>query len=142
MVPTAEAPMAFARHLALLILPSLFLLASPARADDLQIETDDVQIGTGLVCDTQQQVKRFVSIYDGDIETAVSTVNTEEHDPTACVIAAMAYVPGDPVDTAIHNDKMFHIVPVVVLGVVTAQGLQAITPAQFFSVVEVKGQDI
>src|SRR5690349_13933754 len=109
MVPTAEGLMAFALRLAfalrvaLSIVPSLLLLASPVKADDLQIETDDVQIGTGLVCDTQQQVKRFVSIYDGNVETAVSTVNSEEHDPTACVIAAMAYVPGDPIDTAVHN---------------------------------------
>jgi hypothetical protein len=139
--------MAFARRLALLIVPTILLLASavlasPARSDDLQIDADDIQIGTGLVCDTQQQVKRFVTIYDGDMETAVSTVNAEERDPTACVIAAMAYVPGDPIDTAIHNNKTFQIVPVFVLGIVTTQGLQAIAPAQFFSAVEVRGQDI
>jgi hypothetical protein len=33
-------------------------------------------------------------------------------------------------------------VPVIVLGIVTKQGLQAITPVQFFSAVEVTGQDI
>jgi hypothetical protein len=139
--------MAFARRLALLIVPTILLLSSPmlasaARADDLQIDTDDIHVGTGLVCDTQQQVKRFVSVYDGDIESAVSAVNAEERDPTACVMAAMAYVTGDPIDTAIHNYKTFQIVPVLVVGIVTKQGLQAITPAQFFSAVEVKGQDI
>jgi hypothetical protein len=139
--------MAFARRLALLIVPTILLLssavlASAARADDLQIDTDDIHVGTGLVCDTQQQVKRFVSVYDGDIDTAVSAVNAEERDPTACVMAAMAYVTGDPIDTAIHNYKTFQIVPVLVLGIVTKQGLQAITPIQFFSAVEVKGQDI
>jgi hypothetical protein len=139
--------MAFARRLALLIVPTILLLsssvlASAARADDLQIDTDDIHVGTGVVCDTQQQVKRFVSVYDGDIDTAVSAVNAEERDPTACVMAAMAYVTGDPIDTAIHNYKTFQIVPVLVLGIVTKQGLQAIAPVQFFSAVEVKGQDI
>jgi hypothetical protein len=134
--------MALTRRLASLILPSILLLASPALADDVQIGTDDIQIGTGLVCDTQQQVKRFVSVYDDDVETAVSTVNAEEHTPNACVVVSMAYVPGDPVATATHNGKAFHIVPIVVIGVVTAEGVQEIAPAQFFSAAEVEGQEI
>lgn len=121
-------------------MPSLSLLASPVKVDDLQIETDDLQIGTGLVCDAQQQVKRFVSIYDGDVETAVSTINAEERDPTTCVIAPMAYVPGYPIDTVVHKRQNVSHRAVVVVTIVTVQGLQAIAPAQFFSVVEVKGQ--
>jgi hypothetical protein len=124
--------MAFALRLASLILPSMLLLVLPARADDLQV-------GTGLVCDTQQQVERFVTVYDGDAQTAVSTVNGEEHDPNACVIVAMIYVQGPPLATATHQDKMFHIVPVLVLGVLTPEGVQAIEPAQFFSALEVEG---
>jgi hypothetical protein len=134
--------MALARRLASLILPSILLLASPASAEDVQVGIDDIQIGTGLVCDTQQQVKRFVSVYDDDVDTAVSTVNAEEHKPNACVIAAMAYVPGEPIAMAMHNGKMFHIVPIVVVGIVTAEGIQAIAPVQFFSAAKVEGQAI
>jgi hypothetical protein len=125
--------MAFALRLASLILPSILLLALPARADDLQV-------GTGLVCDTQQQVERFVSLYDGDAMTAVGTVNAEEHDPNACVIVTMVYVPGAPIATTTSKDKMFHIVPVLVIGIVTPEGgVQAVDPAQFFSAEEVEG---
>ena len=128
--------MAFALRLASLILPSILLLASPARADDLQI-------GTSLVCDTQQQVERFVSLYDGDAMTAVGTVNAEEHDPNACVIVTMVYVPGAPIATTTSKDKMFHIVPVLVVGIVTPDGgVQAVAPAQFFSAEEVEGYGI
>jgi hypothetical protein len=133
--------MTFTRRLASLILPSILLLTLPARADDLQLG-DNLMIGTGLVCDTQQQVERFVSLYDGDAETAVSTVNAEQHDPNACVIATMVYVPGDPLATAMHKYKTYQIVPVLVVGIVTEDGVQAVKPARFFSAVEVEGQDI
>jgi hypothetical protein len=126
--------MAFALRLASLILPSILLLTLPARADD------DLQVGTSLVCDTQQQVERFVSLYDGDALTAVGTVNAEEQDPNACVIVTMIYVPGAPIATTTSKDKMFHIVPVLVVGIVTPEGgVQAIAPAQFFSAEEVEG---
>jgi hypothetical protein len=127
--------MAFAHRLASLILPATLLLTPPAHADELQL-------GTGLVCDTQQQAERFVSVYEGDAETAISTVNAEQHDPTACVIATIAYVPGEPLTTTMKNYKTYQIVPVTVLGIVTEDGLQSITPSQFFSAVEVEGQDI
>jgi hypothetical protein len=125
--------MAFALRLASLILPSILLLTLPARADD------DLQVATGLVCDTQQQVERFVSLYDGDALTAVGTVNAEARDPNACVIATMIYVPGAPIATTTSKDKMFHIVPVLVVGIVTPEGVQAVAPAQFFSAEEVEG---
>ena len=131
--------MAFALRLASLILPSILLLVLPARADDLPARADDLQIGTSLVCDTQQQVERFVTLYDGDVQTAVSTVNAEEHDPNACVIATMVYVQGPPLATTTSKDKMFHIVPVLVVGVVTPEGVQAVEPVQFFSAEEVEG---
>jgi hypothetical protein len=124
--------MASALRLASLILPSILLLALPARADDLQV-------GTSLVCDTQQQVERFVSLYDGDAMTTVGTVNAEEHDPSACVVATMIYVPGPPIATTTSKDKMFHIVPVLVIGIVTPEGVQAVAPARFFSAQEVEG---
>jgi hypothetical protein len=126
--------MAFALRLASLILPSILLLTLPARADD------DLQVGTSLVCDTQQQVERFVSLYDGDTLTAVGTVNAEERDPNACVIVTMIYVPGAPIATTTSKDKMFHIVPVLIVGIVTPEGdVQAVAPAQFFSAEEVEG---
>jgi hypothetical protein len=123
--------MTFATGIASLILPSLLLMELPARADE-------IQVGTGLVCDTQQQVERFVSLYDGDPESTVSTVNAEEHNPTACGLVTMAYVPGPPLATARKKNLTFHIVQVIVVGLVTSEGVHAVKPAHFFSVVEVE----
>jgi hypothetical protein len=128
--------MTFALRVASLILPSLLVLELPARADD-------VQVGTAPIWDTQQQVERFVALYDGhDPETAVSTVNAEVHDPNACVVVTMLYVPEPPLVTVRKCNATFQIVPVLVVGVVTPQGIQAIDPVRFFSVMEVDELDI
>ena len=127
--------MTIARRLASLILPSLLLVGSPARAEN-------IEIGTAPVCDTQQQMERFVKVFDGDAQTAVTTVNTEVNDPTACVIVTMAYVPEPPLATVRNNNTTFQIVPVLVFGVITSEGVQAVEPARLFSALQVEGIDI
>ena len=97
----------------------------------------DVQFGTALVCDTQEQVERFVAVYAGDAARAVSTVNAEEHDPSACGMASVAYVVSPPLATARSKDATFQIVKILVLGVTTEDGVQPVKPAPFFSALEV-----
>jgi len=55
-------------RLTLLALPLLAFLSSPARAQE-------VEVGTGLVCDTREQVERFVALYDGDPQSTANSVN-------------------------------------------------------------------
>ena len=99
--------------------------------------THDVQVGTALVCDTQEQVERFVAVYAGDAAIAVSTVNAEEHDPSACGMASVAYVVSPPLATARSKHATFQIVKILVLGVTTEAGVQPVKPAPFFSALEV-----
>jgi hypothetical protein len=97
----------------------------------------DVQVGTALVCDTQEQVERFVAVYAGDAATAVSAVNAEEHNPSACGMASVAYVVSPPLATARSKHATFQIVKILVLGVTTEAGVQPVKPAPFFSALEV-----
>ena len=127
--------MRFAPRFALLALPLLMLLDLPARADE-------VQVGTGPVCDTQQQAERFAALYDGDAQTAISTVNAEVHDETACGIVTMAYMPGPPLATARHWNLTFQIVQVLVVGLVTPEGVQAVEPVRLFSVLAIEEIDV
>jgi len=126
--------MTFASRIALLILPSILLMELPAQAAD-------IQVGTVLVCDTEQQVERFIAFYDGDAETAVEAVNAEVRDPTACTLAEIAYVPGPPLVTTRKRVATFQIVRVLVIGILTPSGVRAIEPAHFFSVLEVEERD-
>jgi len=135
MLHAEEVQMRFAPRFALLALPLLILLDLPARADE-------IQVGIGPVCDTQQQAERFAALYDGDAQTAISTVNAEEHDETACSIVTMAYMPGPPLATARRWNLTLQIVPVVVVGVVTHEGVQAVQPMRLFSVLAIEETDV
>jgi hypothetical protein len=115
-----------------LLVPALVLLFGlPARAQE-------VEVGTSLICDTQEQVERFVTLYDGDVQSTANIVNAAEHNPTACAVSTMAYVRGPQLARARNKDTTFQIVPILVLGVVSKDGVESVTPAPFFSVFEVE----
>jgi hypothetical protein len=118
--------MTLASRLTALILPSFVILASPARAAD-------VQVATSIVCDTQQQAERFVALYDGDPAAAVNSVNSEAHDDNACGMLQMAYLAGPVLETARSKDMTFQIMPITVVGLVTPDGIQSVAPASFFT---------
>ena len=118
---------------ALFGLALLPLLPLPTQAQNV-----DVEVGTSLICDTQEQVQRFVALYDGDVESALKGVNAAEHDPTACGVSTMAYVRGPQLGTARSKDAAFEIVKILVVGVVTETGVKSVTPASFFSLFEIE----
>jgi hypothetical protein len=125
----------FASRITLLVTPLVLLLSLPARAQE-------IEVGTSLICDTQEQVERFVTLYDGDAQSAVNGVNAAEHNPTACAVSTMAYVRGRQLARARNKDTTFQIVPILVLGVVTEEGVESVTPAPFFTVFEVEEMGI
>ena len=115
------------RLASLILLP---ILALPLRAQD-------VQVGTALVCDTRQQVERFAALYDGDFDAAVRTVNTEVQDPSACAMASMTYLVSPPLATEKHKDVTFQIVQIIVVGVITKDGVASVKATKLFSVLKV-----
>jgi hypothetical protein len=124
-----EVAMKLFTRIALLVLPLALLSSPPAQAHDF-----DVEVGTSLICDTQAQVERYVSLYDGDAESTVNSVNAEEHNPTACAVVTMSYMRGRQLARARNKDTSFQIVPILVLGLVTEEGVKSVTPAPYFSV--------
>jgi hypothetical protein len=121
-----EIAMKFFTRIVPFALPLVLFWSLPARAHD-------VEVGTSLICDTQAQVERYISLYDGDAESTANSVNVEEHNPTACAIVTMSYMRGRQLARATNKDASFQIVPILVLGLVTEDGVKSITPAPFFS---------
>jgi hypothetical protein len=121
----------FVSRITLLVLPLVLLLGLPARAQE-------VEVGTSLICDTQEQVERFVALYDGDAQSTANSVNAAEHNPTACAVTTMAYVRGRQLARARSKGATFQIVPILVLGVVSGEAVESVTPAPFFSVFEIE----
>src|SRR5262249_50333260 len=99
----------------------------------------DVKVGAGIICDTKDQVERYVAVFKGDPADALTAVNNEAKKDNACGVAAIAYVESEIGDTARngHGDA-FRVVKILVLGVVTDAGVQRITPFPQFTIVRVE----
>ncbi len=127
--------MNFAPRPSLLALPLLLMLGFPAQAQE-------VEVTNGLICDTQEQVEQFVALYVGHAPGTAEKVNVAERNPTACIVSGIAYVRGRKLATARTKDTTFQIVPILVLGVVTQKGIESVTPARYYSAIEVKEIDV
>ena len=118
--------------LVLRVLIVLMLACLPVRAEE-EMEFD-IDIDTKLVCDTQKQVERFVSLFAGDVGAALHAVNSEQESPTACDITTIAYVPGDDVATAKGPCGHFRVVKILLIGVLTEdEGFLFTVPAPYFT---------
>jgi hypothetical protein len=94
----------------------------------------NVEVLTGPLCDTQEQVQHYIALYDGDPQTTINAVNAEEHDPQACGVASVAYVRGPHIGSGRGHDMVFRIVRILVLGVSTPNGISPVKAAPYFSV--------
>jgi hypothetical protein len=141
-----EAAMSFIVRIACLVLA----LALPAQAQDRLAQDrkagdgqERVEIDTNLICDTQQQVERFLSLLDennGSAEAAIAGVNEENKTPDACVIATAAYRRAGVAATVKNGDTTFDVIRIVVLGVYTVKGLERSDPTEFFTLMP-RGED-
>jgi len=103
--------------------------------------TGEIKIDTRLVCNTQHEAFRFVKLYSGDAEAALRTVNAEESDPTACDIIPVLYFVGPRLGSAKTGNKTFNIVKILVIGVVTTDGVRTVLPTEYFSALAVDERD-
>jgi hypothetical protein len=116
---------------------ALFLLSlcAPVQAQDRQIAgKPDVEVGDALVCDTREQVERYIAFYKGDQEAAVRAVNREEGDRAACGIVSAAFVRGARVGATSQANMAFEIVRILVVGVDSQSGFRTVRPAPYFAV--------
>jgi hypothetical protein len=125
-----------AKHTASLALSAVLVLASfvmSAPAKSYHIETGPV-----VICDTQEQVERFVQAFDGNQELAINIVNVESHDPSACAVVDAAYVLGPQLGVARSGSHAFGITSVAVIGLTTPEGFRQVKPSLYFTPVSLK----
>jgi len=96
------------------------------------------EVGTSIICDAQTQVGRFVALLSGETQADFDAVNAEEQNPTACALVDVAYLRGAEIGMARNGDSAFEIVRILVVGIDTAAGIQAVRPGAYFSLIGVK----
>jgi hypothetical protein len=102
-----------------------------------QAQAQKIEVGTGVFCDTHEQVERFVTLFDGDEVATMKQVNAEVNDPTACSIGTVAFVRGPNIGTARTKKGTFNIFRVLVVGVLTDSGFRSAVPAAIFSIARI-----
>src|SRR5262252_5883524 len=128
--------MSFATRFAPLFAPLFTLFHAPAQAADYQ--AIDYETGASLICDTQAQVERFVSLFTGNAQATIRVVNAEEQNPSACAIMNLAYVRGPQIGMARNGDSAFEIVRILVVGIEAEGGVREVRPAAYFSLFGIK----
>jgi hypothetical protein len=96
----------------------------------------EIEVGSAVICDTQQQAERVGLLMHGDARIALSVVNAEEN-ATACGVANFAYLRGSSLATVRTKDETFQIAKIIVVGVVTETGVRAVAPNFYFSVFKI-----
>jgi hypothetical protein len=121
----------------------LLLLGLPAQARDRHaVDQRNIEVGDALVCETQEQVESYVAHYSGDREAAIRAVNREEGDPRACGVLSVAFLRGPHIAKASHGDMAFEILPILIVGVNTDSGIQAVSPVIYFTAFGVVEYDV
>ena len=88
----------------------------------------DVKHGVGIICDSAQQVERYLRLSNGDasLEDAVHMVNTESKNPRACGIAAIAFTTDEQIGTINIPNGIARIMRVRIVGTVTPKGWEPV----------------
>ena len=99
----------------------------------------DVETGPIMICDTQQQIERYVPVFDGNQEAAIKAVNAAESNPSACAMTNVAYVRATRSawraarPTATRSSRWRWV------AVNTGAGFQLVQPTVFYTLVKGEG---
>lgn len=120
----------------------VLLLCLPARAAE-QAEAQ-ADIGLGLICDTTEQIDRFVALRNNGRTTqgAVQSVNDEAHNPQACGIALIAFAERDSVGKKTIQGKDVSVLEITVLAVSDGSTWHRVPALTQYTIVAEKGIDV
>jgi hypothetical protein len=101
----------------------------------------EIQSGTGLICDTAAQLERFVALAktESTAEAAIQSVNTEVGDSHACGVATIRFLVGEEIGRV----DTFEIVSVLVVAINDGEKWYSVGQPQVqFTIVEPDGLDV
>jgi hypothetical protein len=96
--------------IALIILVSIGTLAHSQTA---------IETGQGIVCDTPEQVARYLQSKAGD--GTLEKINAESHD--ACAILSVAFFMGEKGEQVTNVSGTWVITKILIIGIVTKEGI-------------------
>ena len=88
----------------------------------------NAQVGVGLICDSAQQVERYLTLYQGNTtpENALDVVNTESKNPHACGMAAIAFIADQQVAILNTSNGTVRVLRIKIIAAATDRGWQQV----------------
>lgn len=121
---------------------SLFASATFAQ-DTAEQKAPQIEYGTTLICQTEQQAAQLVAHLDSDMHAALSDdADVEVAIPPPCQAATVAFVRGQMLGTLRTKDAAFQMVRVLVVGVGAPNEFRAVAPAALISLIKVVEYDV
>jgi hypothetical protein len=113
------------------------LLCASVRA---QVNGSDqiVEVATVPICQTEEDVQRYIAIYDGDQDATIANLNADITDPHACRIATVAYLRGPQTGAGWKHDTALAITRILVVGIETERRIHSVRPAVYFAVFSIR----
>jgi hypothetical protein len=125
---------------------AMLLLSTAALAGEISpsLDRNKVHIGSGVICDTQDEVKRFVSLMASkDAGGALQTVNRETEKPLGCGMATIAFRAGKEHGEMRNGKGSFKIVEIEVIAGTANGAWQMIVPRRTqFTAIPLPGVEI
>ncbi len=87
-------------------------------------------VGHGLICDSPQQLHRFVDIRNQgrDADEAIQTVNREAKNPIACGTVMAAFAAGKPIDKMKMLGEAVELVEITIIAISDGAGWTKVPP--------------
>ncbi len=119
------------------------LAGAPATAQQGGEETAPA-VGQGLICDSPQQLHRFVDMRNQgrEAEEAVRTINQEAKNPVACGTVMAAFAPGKPVDKMKMLGEAVELIEITVVAVNDGASWTKVPPTTQYAIRTEPGLEI
>lgn len=106
------------------------------------VRANDIQIGSGLVCDTKEQVQIFASLFpEKGAQGAIDAIAEDAKNPAACVMGyTVAYVVVEKLEPLKVGTNDYYIAKILIVGVRTQQGMQPVQPQEFYTLFVAEGR--
>jgi len=120
-------------------------ISTAAFAEDASLEMSEgkIQVGTGVICDTQDEATTFVRIMsEHDAGAALQQINSKSIRPMACGMATVAFRTGKKMGEIRTGKGSFNIMQIEIIAGAVDGSWQMVPNRTQYTAVAVKGLDI
>ena len=101
-------------------------------------QAQEVEQGTGIVCDTQAQVEQLIALHNAKVPNAEALAAINANEPLACSILPVGFFRGEVVKTVASDGGYVAITAITVVAVNNGMGWVPVPPARQFTVFRTK----